>query len=191
MTGQHASFVFCCLDSLVVACCLLSFVGGADSALSAKRLYLPGNEHAILSRALPRYNDRCCRQFCAFSTSSLIRWIFSRAERRGSSHAMAIFFRCSTRLAFAIVASPDLSATICSQLRPVQYGSTPQRVNFSDAILVHSGLSSDPPSSWSLTIRASKPAAPWGQKPSGEKVGFAPGAPAHRPCLAGKRGGDS
>jgi hypothetical protein len=68
------------LDSLVVACGPLNRMGGADSALSVKRLYLPGNEHAILSRALPRHNDRCCTQFCAFSTSSLIRWIFSGAE---------------------------------------------------------------------------------------------------------------
>ena len=43
---------------------------------------------------------------------------FLQGRRRGSSHAMAIFFRCSARLAFATVASPDLSATICSLLRP-------------------------------------------------------------------------
>jgi hypothetical protein len=57
------------------------------------------------------YNDRRFRQSCALSTSSLTRRIFSTAERRASSQAASMFFRCSTRFAFAIAASSDFSVT--------------------------------------------------------------------------------
>jgi hypothetical protein len=53
------------------------------------------------------YNDRRFRHPCAFSTSSLIRRIFSKLERRASSQAESMFFKCSTRFAFATVASSD------------------------------------------------------------------------------------
>jgi hypothetical protein len=46
-------------------------------------------------------------------TSSLMRRIFSTAERRASSHAI-----CSTRFALATVVSSDFSATVCSLVRP-------------------------------------------------------------------------